>query len=57
MLGRYDATNIADAKVAIITNVGYDHTDGAEGGEKACVGKSGIIKTDQLSVWEILTTR
>jgi len=28
MLGRYDATNIVEAQVAVITNVGRDHTDG-----------------------------
>lgn len=45
MLGRYDATNIADAKVAIITNVGFDHTDGAEGWRnKLAYEKAGIIK-------------
>jgi len=27
MLGRYDATNVADASVAVITNIGPDHTD------------------------------
>ncbi len=28
LLGRFDATNVADASVAVITNVDYDHTDG-----------------------------
>ena len=28
LLGRYDATNVADAQVAVVTNVGHDHTDG-----------------------------
>jgi dihydrofolate synthase / folylpolyglutamate synthase len=27
MLGRYDSTNVAEADVAVITNVGRDHTD------------------------------
>jgi dihydrofolate synthase/folylpolyglutamate synthase len=27
LLGRYDATNVADGQVAVITNVGQDHTD------------------------------
>ena len=31
MLGRYDATNIGNPRVSVITNVDYDHTDGAEG--------------------------
>ena len=29
MLGRYDATNVVDAAVSVLTNVGQDHTDGA----------------------------
>ena len=49
MLGRYDATNIADAKVAIITNVGFDHTDGAEGWRKKLAWeKAGIIKDGSI---------
>jgi dihydrofolate synthase/folylpolyglutamate synthase len=28
LLGRFDATSVADAAVAVITNVDYDHTDG-----------------------------
>src|SRR5215207_8553087 len=28
LLGRWDATNVAEAQVAVITNVGQDHTDG-----------------------------
>ena len=28
MLGRYDATNVVDSQVAVLTNVGLDHTDG-----------------------------
>jgi dihydrofolate synthase/folylpolyglutamate synthase len=31
MLGRFDSTNVVRADVAVITNVGLDHTDGAEG--------------------------
>ena len=27
MLGRWDATNIVDAQVAVITNIGLDHTE------------------------------
>jgi dihydrofolate synthase/folylpolyglutamate synthase len=49
MLGRFDATNIADAKVAVITNVGYDHTDGKEGWkERLAWEKAGIIKADTI---------
>jgi dihydrofolate synthase/folylpolyglutamate synthase len=44
LLGRYDATNVVDAAVAVITNVGADHTDMAEGWELAVAGeKAGII--------------
>lgn len=45
LLGRYDATNVADGLVAVVTNVGRDHTDGAEGWRSAIAGeKAGIIK-------------
>ncbi|HJM27805.1 MAG: folylpolyglutamate synthase/dihydrofolate synthase family protein [Acidimicrobiales bacterium] len=45
MLGRFDATNIADAKVSVITNVGYDHTDGSQDWrQRLAWEKAGIIK-------------
>ncbi|HEY5155442.1 MAG TPA: folylpolyglutamate synthase/dihydrofolate synthase family protein [Acidimicrobiales bacterium] len=45
LLGRFDATTIVDADVAVITNVGFDHTDGV-GDWRAAVAseKAGIIK-------------
>lgn len=45
MLGRWDATNVADAAVAVLTNVGRDHTDG-EGDWRAAIAaeKVGIVK-------------
>ncbi|MGH9243803.1 MAG: bifunctional folylpolyglutamate synthase/dihydrofolate synthase [Acidimicrobiales bacterium] len=45
LLGRYDATNVADGTVAVITNVGHDHTD-FEGDWRAAIAgeKAGIIK-------------
>ena len=45
LLGRYDATNVCDAAIAVITNVGYDHTDG-QGDWRARIAeeKSGIVK-------------
>ncbi len=47
LLGRYDATNVLDADVAVVTNVGKDHTDGVEGWERAVAKeKAGIIKPD-----------
>lgn len=44
LLGRYDATNVVDAHVAVITSVGLDHTDG-EGDWRAAVAweKAGIV--------------
>ena len=44
LLGRYDATNVVTAEVAVITNIGADHTDGAPGWEVAVASeKAGII--------------
>ncbi|NNF55169.1 MAG: bifunctional folylpolyglutamate synthase/dihydrofolate synthase [Acidimicrobiales bacterium] len=45
LLGRFDATNVLDADVAVITNIGKDHTDGAAGWQrKVASEKAGIIK-------------
>lgn len=45
MLGRYDATNVADGAVAVVTNVGPDHTDFRNGWRRAVAEeKAGIIK-------------
>jgi dihydrofolate synthase / folylpolyglutamate synthase len=45
LLGRWDATNVCNAQVAVITNIGIDHTEFA-GPTKAHIAteKSGIIK-------------
>ncbi len=45
LLGRFDATNVADATVAVVTNVGKDHTDG-EGDWRRRIAeeKVGIVK-------------
>jgi dihydrofolate synthase/folylpolyglutamate synthase len=49
VLGRWDATNVCDAQVAVITNIGMDHnefagpTKGHVAAEKAGVIKSGSI--------------
>ncbi len=45
LLGRYDATNIADGIVAVITNVGHDHSD-FTGDWRARIAeeKAGIVK-------------
>ena len=43
-LGRYDATNVVNSEIAVITNVGRDHTDGRQGWEREVMGeKAGII--------------
>ena len=44
-LGRYDATNVVDGEVAVVTNVGEDHTDGGAGWRAAVAWeKAGIVK-------------
>lgn len=45
LLGRYDATNVADGQVAVVTNVGKDHTDGTGDWRRRVAGeKAGIVK-------------
>jgi dihydrofolate synthase/folylpolyglutamate synthase len=45
LLGRWDATNVADGQVAVITNVGKDHTDGVgDWRRRVAAEKAGIIK-------------
>jgi dihydrofolate synthase / folylpolyglutamate synthase len=45
LLGRFDATNVVDATVAVVTNVGRDHTDGHGDWRRAIASeKAGIIK-------------
>ena len=51
LLGRFDATNVCDADVAVITNIGRDHTDGL--GDWRCSiasEKAGIIKPASVAV-------
>lgn len=51
LLGRYDATNVCEADVAIITNIGKDHTDGMGEWEQAiATEKAGIISADSTLV-------
>ncbi len=51
MLGRWDATNIVDAQVAVVTNIGLDHTEFA-GPTTADIAreKAGIIKPGSAAV-------
>ena len=51
MLGRFDATNVAHAQIAVVTNVGLDHTDGS-GDWRADIAmeKAGIIEPTSVLV-------
>jgi dihydrofolate synthase/folylpolyglutamate synthase len=45
MLGRWDATNVIDAEVAVVTNVGWDHAELAgPGREFVAYEKAGIVR-------------
>ncbi len=51
MLGRDDATNVADAAVAIVTNIGRDHSPDGPGWEQAvATAKAGIVRPDATLV-------
>jgi dihydrofolate synthase/folylpolyglutamate synthase len=51
LLGRYDATNVVDADVAVVTNIGQDHTDGlGDWRQRIAAEKAGIVKPDCLLV-------
>jgi len=51
LLGRWDATNVADGRVAVVTNVGLDHTEYA-GPTLADIAreKAGLVKPDATLV-------
>ena len=50
-LGRYDATNVVDGEVVVVTNVGEDHTDGGPGWRSAVAWeKAGIVKPGSVLV-------
>ncbi|HET6835363.1 MAG TPA: cyanophycin synthetase [Acidimicrobiales bacterium] len=45
LLGRWDATNVADGQVAVVTNVGKDHTNGrGDWRRRVADEKAGIVK-------------
>jgi dihydrofolate synthase/folylpolyglutamate synthase len=45
LLGRWDATNVVDGLVAVLTNVGHDHTDGVgDWRRRIAEEKAGIVK-------------
>ncbi len=51
MLGTFDATNIIDASVAVITNISRDHTDGKPGWwYRIAEEKSGIVKEGATAI-------
>ncbi len=51
LLGRTDATNVAEATVAVVTSVQGDHTDFSEGWELAIAGeKAGILTPEGTAV-------
>ena len=51
LLGRYDATNVVEAAVAVVTSVGGDHTDFSPGWERSIAAeKAGIIGPGSVAV-------
>lgn len=51
LLGRYDATNVVDGRVAVITSIGGDHTDFRPGWEVAVASeKAGIVTPECTAV-------
>lgn len=51
VLGRFDATNVINGDVAVITNVGRDHTDGVgDWRRRIAHEKAGIIKPNSVLV-------
>lgn len=51
MLGRFDATNVADGQIAVITNVGLDHSDGLAGWwQRIAHEKAGIVKAGATAI-------
>ena len=50
LLGRWDATNVIDAQVAVLTNVGADHLEYAGSIENIAAEKVGIVKPGSIFV-------
>ena len=51
LLGRYDATNVADGQVAVVTNIARDHTDGVgDWRARIAAEKAGIVKPGRVLV-------
>ena len=51
LLGRWDATNVCEAQVAVLTNIGIDHTEYAGPTKRhIAIEKSGIVKPSSAVV-------
>src|SRR6516165_5606643 len=51
LLGRYDATNVCEARVAVLTNIGSDHTDHqGDWRRRIADEKVGIVEPDSTFV-------
>lgn len=51
LLGRFDATNVVESDVAVVTNIGSDHTDFGPGWREAIAReKAGIVKQGSFLV-------
>jgi len=51
LLGRYDATNVIDSDVSVVTNIGRDHTDGTGDWRRdVATEKAGIIRAGRALV-------
>ncbi|HRE01302.1 MAG TPA: Mur ligase family protein, partial [Ilumatobacteraceae bacterium] len=51
MLGRFDATNVVDADVAVITNIGFDHTTGeGDWRHRIVAEKAGIVTPRSVAI-------
>lgn len=51
LLGRWDATNVVDGNVAVLTNIGHDHTDGqGDWRRRIAEEKVGIVKPGAIFV-------
>lgn len=55
MLGRFDATNVIDTQVAVVTNIAKDHTNGLEGwAHEVASEKAGVIKAAKPAVLGVI---
>ncbi len=58
VLGRFDATNVSDGRVAVVTNIGFDHTNGQGDWQlRIAEEKAGIVKPGAHLVLGAIDTR